>query len=101
MDAVIQSVAIRARAGGRLIFIGPIDGRHIALSADRFRILNEATDEQLKSVQPRLNSAASRWEDLTVRGAIARRFQLSLRGAAQFIRINGIAPRKHAKVIVC
>ena len=50
--------------------------------AIRFRILKEATDEQLKEVTLRLNGYALRWEsldeDLTVPGVVAGNFQLPL-----------------------
>ena len=56
------------------------DGRIIGFPADRFRILKNATDEQLKEVKLRLNGYALRWEsldeDITVPGIVAGRFQL-------------------------
>ncbi len=86
MDVETESVAIRAWASGRLVFVELTDGRQIAFPADRFRILSGATDEQLKAVQLRLNGAALRWEaldeDITVRGIVAGHFQLPLREAA-------------------
>ena len=75
MDIETESVAIRAWASGRLVFVELTDGRQIAFPADRFRIPSEATDEQLKAVQLRLSCAALRWEeldeDLTVQGVVA------------------------------
>jgi hypothetical protein len=86
MDVKTESVATRAWASCRLFFVELTDGRQIAFPANRFRILREATDEQLKSVQLRLNGAALRWEeldeDLTVQGIVAGHFQLPLREAA-------------------
>ncbi len=86
MGAETEAVAIRARATGRLVFIELTDGRQIAFPADRFRILSDASDDELKSVQLRLNGAALRWEALdehiSVQGIVAGRFQLPLREAA-------------------
>jgi hypothetical protein len=67
MDVETESVASRAWASGRLVFVELTDGRQIAFPADRFRILSEATDEQLKAVELRLNGAALRWEELDER----------------------------------
>lgn len=58
------------------------DGRLLAFPADRFRLLKNATEEQLARLSIRLNGAALRWEeldeDLTVRGILDGRFQLPL-----------------------
>ena len=86
MDVETEAVAIRAWASGRLVFIELTDGRQIAFPADRFRILREASDDELKAVQLRLNGAALRWEeldeDISVQGIVAGHFQLPLREAA-------------------
>ena len=86
MDVETEAVAIRAWATGRLVFIELTDRRQIAFPADRFRILREATDDELTTVALRLNGAALRWEaldeDITVQGIVAGHFQLPLREAA-------------------
>ena len=86
MDVETEAVAIRTWATGRLVFIELTDGRQIAFPADRFRILREATDDELTTVALRLNGAALRWEaldeDITVQGIVAGHFQLPLREAA-------------------
>ena len=86
MDVETEAVAIRAWATGRLVFVELTDGRQIAFPADRFRILRDASDEELKTVQLRLNGAALRWEaldeDISVQGIVAGHFQLPLREAA-------------------
>ena len=86
MDVETEAVAIRAWATGRLVFIELTDGRQIAFPADRFRILSDASDDELKTVQLRLNGAALRWEaldeDISVQGIAAGHFQLPLREAA-------------------
>ena len=64
MDVETEAVAIRAWATGRLVFVELTDGRQIAFPADRFRILREATDDELATVALRLNGAALRWEAL-------------------------------------
>ncbi|MBM4137530.1 MAG: DUF2442 domain-containing protein [Nitrospira sp.] len=79
-DVVVEPAAIRSWAEGRTIFIELTDGRIIGFPADRFKILKNATDEQLKKVTVRLNGYALRWEeldeDITVPGIVAGKFQL-------------------------
>ena len=81
--AAAEPAAIRAWAEGRTIYIELTDGRLIGFPADRFRILKEAADEQLKEVSLRLDGYALRWdtldEDITVPGIVAGRFQLPLK----------------------
>ena len=75
-----EPAALRAWAAGRTIFVELTDGRLIGFPADRFRILKQATEEQLKEVTLRLDGYALRWEsldeDITVPGIVAGRFQL-------------------------
>lgn len=79
-EVSIEPTAIRAWAEGRTIYIELTDGRIIGFPADRFKILKNATDEQLKEVALRLDGYALRWEsldeDITVHGIIAGNFQL-------------------------
>lgn len=79
-DESVEPSAIKAWADGRIIFIELTDGRIIGFPADRFRILKNATDEQLKEVTLRLDGFALRWEsldeDITVPGIVAGNFQL-------------------------
>lgn len=81
-DIMIEPIAIRAWAEGRIIFIELTDGRIVGFPADRFRILKEANNEQLKDVSLRLDGYALRWEeldeDITVPGIVAGHFQLPL-----------------------
>ena len=76
----VEPTAIRAWAEGRTIYIELTDGRIIGFPANRFRILKNATDEQLKEVALRLNGFALRWEtldeDITIPGVVAGNFQL-------------------------
>jgi hypothetical protein len=76
----MEPVAIRAWAEKRTIFMELTDGRIIGFPADRFKILSEATDKQLKEVSLRLNGFALRWEvldeDITVPGVVEGKFQL-------------------------
>ncbi len=78
----IEPIAIKAWAEKRTIYLELTDGRIFGFSADRFRILSRATDDQLKAVQIEVGGYALRWEeideDLTVSGVIAGRFQLPL-----------------------
>jgi hypothetical protein len=75
-----EPTAIRTWAEGRMIFIELTDGRRIGFPADRFKILKNATNEQLKEVTLRLDGYALRWEsldeDITVPGVVAGKFQL-------------------------
>lgn len=77
-----EPVAIKAWAEKRYIYLELTDGRIFGFPADRFRILSQATEEQLKDVQIELNGYALRWEeldeDLTVSGIVAGQFQLPL-----------------------
>jgi hypothetical protein len=76
----VEPAALSAWAEGRTIFVELTDGRIIGFPADRFRILKNATDEQLKEVSLRLDGYALRWEsldeDITVPGVVAGNFQL-------------------------
>ncbi|MBI4649218.1 MAG: DUF2442 domain-containing protein [Bacteroidia bacterium] len=57
-----------------------VDGRSISFPANRFRILKNASNEELKEIKVRLNGYALRWdnldEDITVQGIVAGNFQL-------------------------
>ena len=79
---IAEPIAISAWSIGRTIFIELTDGRNISFPADRFKILEKATEEELKEVTVRLNGFALRWEnldeDITVKGIIAGNFQLPL-----------------------
>ena len=76
----IESAAIRAWAEERMIYVELSDGRIIGFPGDRFRILKQATNEQLAAVKVEVNGYALRWEeldeDITVPGIIAGHFQL-------------------------
>ena len=75
-----EPTAIRAWAEGGMIFIELTDERIIGFPADRFKILKNATNEQLKEVTLRLDGYALRWEsldeDITAPGVVAGNFQL-------------------------
>ena len=78
----IEPVALKAWSEKRMIFLELTDGRVFGFPADRFRILSQASGEQLKEVRLEVGGHALRWEeldeDLTVAGVVAGRFQLSL-----------------------
>jgi hypothetical protein len=86
MAIEIEACAVRAWAEGRKIFLELTDGRIVGFPADRFKILREASEDDLKRVQLELNGYALRWEeldeDLTVSGVVAGHFQLPLREKA-------------------
>ena len=79
-EVSVEPAAVRAWAEKRMIFVELTDGRLIGFPADRFKILKNATDEQLKEVKIRLNGYALRWEsldeDITIPGIVAGNFQL-------------------------
>jgi hypothetical protein len=66
----------------RIIFLELTDGRIVGFPADRFKLLRNATNEQLGKVTLELDGFALRWEeldeDITVPGVVAGRFQLPL-----------------------
>jgi len=80
--AETEIVAIRAWAEKRFVYLELTDGRIFGFPADHFRILGQASEDQLKKVQVEVNGHALRWEepdeDLTVAGVVAGRFQLPL-----------------------
>ena len=76
----VEPSAIRVWVEGRIVFVEMTDRRIVGFPADRFEILQNATDEQLKEVTLRLNGYALRWEaldeDIPVPGIVAGEFQL-------------------------
>jgi hypothetical protein len=78
----IEPVGLHAWAEGRMIFIELTDGRLIGFPADRYALLRDATEDQLKEVTLEVNGFALRWEnldeDITVPGVVAGRFELPL-----------------------
>jgi hypothetical protein len=79
-DIKAEPAAIKVWTEGRIIFIELTDKRIIGFPADRFTILKNATEDQLKEVEIRLKGFALRWEkldeDITVPGIVAGNFQL-------------------------
>ena len=79
-DIKTEPAAIKVWTEGRIIFIELTDKRIIGFPADRFTILKNATEDQLKEVEIRLKGFALRWvkldEDITVPGIVAGNFQL-------------------------
>jgi hypothetical protein len=81
-ELTVEPVAIRAWAEKRTIYVELTDGRIIGFPADRFKILKNASEDELQAVELRLNGYALRWEnldeDITVPGIVAGNFQLPL-----------------------
>ena len=77
-----ETAAIRAWTEERIVYLELTDGRIIGFPSDRFRLLKQATTEQLAKVQVEVNGYALRWEeldeDITVPGVVAGHFQLPL-----------------------
>ena len=82
----VEYCAVRAWATGRTVFVELTDGRQIGFPSARFKLLRDASDEQLKKVALRLNGTALRWEeldeDISVFGIANGYFQLPLPLAA-------------------
>ncbi len=78
--AETEPVAVRVWVEKRIVYLELVDGRIFGFPADRFRILKNATDDELTSVQLEMNGYALRWEkldeDITVPGVVAGHFQL-------------------------
>ena len=78
--------ATRVWVTGRIVFVELTDGRQIGFPASRFKLLRNASDEQLKKVTLRANGTALRWEeldeDISVSGIVEGHFQLPLPMAA-------------------
>ncbi len=76
----MEPAAIRVWVERRFVYLELIDGRVFGFPADRLRILNGASDQELQEVQLELNGYALRWEkldeDITVPGVVAGYFQL-------------------------
>ncbi|MGO8755296.1 MAG: DUF2442 domain-containing protein [Gallionellaceae bacterium] len=82
----LEHCAIRVWVAGRIVFIELTDGRQIGFPAARFKLLRNASEEQLKQVTLLANGTALRWEnldeDISVSGIVEGRFQLPLPMAA-------------------
>ncbi len=74
----IDPRAVRTWVHGRVVFVELTDG----FPSSRFRLLSQASDQELGEVQLRLEGAALRWEsldeDITIRGILEGRFQRPL-----------------------
>jgi len=82
----LEYLATRVWVTGRIVFIELTDGRQIGFPAARFKLLSNASDQQLKQVELRANGTALRWEeldeDISVSGIVQGCFQLPLPLAA-------------------
>jgi len=78
----LEHCATRVWVSGRIVFIELTDGRQIGFPAARFKLLRNASEEQLKQVTLRANGTALRWEeldeDISVSGIVEGHFQLPL-----------------------
>ena len=77
-----EPVALKSWVEKRIIYLELTDGRILGFPADRFRILSQASENQLKAVQIEVGGYALRWEeldeDLTLSAIINGQFQLPL-----------------------
>ena len=82
----LEHCATRVWVSGRIVFIELTDGRQIGFPAARFKLLRDASEDQLKQVELRANGTALRWEeldeDISVSGIVEGHFQLPLPMAA-------------------
>lgn len=78
----LEHCATRVWVSGRIVFIEFTDGRQIGFPAARFKLLRDASEEQLKQVTLWANGTALRWEDLdediSVSGIVEGCFQLPM-----------------------
>jgi DUF971 family protein len=56
-----EPVALKVWAEKRMIYFELTDGRIVGFPADRFRILSQASEKQLKAVQIEVGGYALRW----------------------------------------
>lgn len=82
----LEHCATRVWVSGRIVLVEFTDGRQIGSPAARFKLLRDASEEQLKQVTLRANGTALRWEeldeDISVSGIVEGHFQLPLPMAA-------------------
>lgn len=82
----LEHCATRVWVSGRIVFVELTDGRQIGFPAARFKLLRDASEEQLRQVTLRANGTALRWEeldeDISVSGIVEGNFQLPLPMAA-------------------
>ena len=76
----LEHCATRVWVSGRIVFVELTDGRQIGFPAARFKLLRDASEEQLRQVTLRANGTALRWEeldeDISVSGIVEGHFQL-------------------------
>ena len=60
----LEHCATRVWVSGRIVFVELTDGRQIGFPAVRFKLLRDASEEQLRQVTLRANGTALRWEEL-------------------------------------
>lgn len=80
IDIISEPIALDVWTKNRMVYMQLTDGRMIGFPSSRFKLLKDATDEQLAKVAIRLNGYALRWdeldEDITVKGILLGNFQL-------------------------
>ena len=59
--AELEHCATRVWVSGRIVFVELTDGRQIGFPAARFKLLRDASEEQLRQVTLRANGTALRW----------------------------------------
>ena len=85
-DVEITPIAVRTWTEADRVCLELLDGHQISFPAHRFKLLAEATNQELAQVRLRAAGTALRWdtldEDISVRGIVEGRFQLPLREIA-------------------
>lgn len=78
----LEHCATHVWVSGRIVFVELTDGRQTGFPAASFKLLRDASDEQLKQVTLRANGTALRWEeldeDISVSGIVEGHFQLPM-----------------------
>ncbi|MEI7977502.1 MAG: DUF2442 domain-containing protein [Bacteroidota bacterium] len=79
---IAEPVGVDVWVKNRIVYVQLTDRRIIGFPASRFKLLKNASDDELEKVELRLNGYALRWEelneDITVKGVLLGNFQLKL-----------------------
>ena len=79
-DLISEPIALDVWTKNRMVYMQLTDVRVIGFPSSRFKLLKDASEDQLAKVAIRLNGYALHWdeldEDITVKGILLGNFQL-------------------------